>query len=406
MALMTRFKAGWNAFLDRPKHQDYVPYVSYGGRPDRLRLNFGNSKSIVNSVYNQIAVDVAAINIQHVRVNEEGRYEETINDSLNKALTYSANIDQTGRALIQDTVMSMLDEGCVAVIPFKTDGNPYETDSYKVESLRTAKILQWAPRRILVEAYNENTGRKEELWVDKRFTAIIENPFYATMNEPNSTAQRLIRVLNQLDRTNEQNSAGKMDLIIQLPYALNSERKQMQARNRRKEIEAQLTGSQYGIAYVDGTEKIVQLNRSVENNLWEQAKELTADLFNQLGMTQTIFDGTADEKTILNYTNRTIEPILNAITEEMRRKWISATASAQGQTIKYFRDPFKLVPVAQLAEISDKLTRNEITTSNEVRSFIGMKPSKDPKADELRNANLNHPDEEEKEVTVKETQVV
>jgi hypothetical protein len=328
-------------------------------------------------------------------LNEEGNYTETISSDLNNALTIEANIDQTGRNLIQDAVMSMFDEGVVAIVPVDTNIDPYDTEAYKIYSLRVGKIVEWYPYQVRVELYNERTGKKQEVVVDKAITAIIENPFYSVMNEPNSTLQRLVRVINQLDRTNEQNSAGKMDLIIQLPYAIKSSARQIQAEERRKNLEAQLTGSQYGIGYVDATEHITQLNRSLENNLWTQAKDLTADLYNQLGLTQSIFDGTADENTYLNYQNRTVNPIITAITEEMMRKWLSKTARTRGQAIKFFSDPFKLIPVSQLAEMSDKLTRNEIMSSNEVRSVIGLKPSKDPKADELRNSNLNHPDEGE-----------
>jgi ribosomal protein L21E len=387
-----RFRNGWNAFLGR----DPTPrYFGYGTsvRPDRLRLSRVNSRSIVNSIYNRIAVDAAMINVNHVRLNEEGNLEEIIKSDLNNVLTTEANLDQTGRNLIQDIVMSMFDEGCVAVIPIDSDFNPEDSESYKIYTARVGKILEWYPTSVRVEVYNERIGKKQELVVSKWTTAIIENPFYSLMNETNSTLQRLIRVLNQLDRTNEQCSAGKMDLIIQLPYAIKSQAREIQAEQRRKNLEAQLTGSQYGIGYIDGTEHVTQLNRSVENNLWSQAQDLTLDLYNQLGLTQSIFDGTADENTILQYYERSINPIMTAITEEFERKWLSKTARTQGQAIRYFRDPFKLIPVSQLAEISDKFTRNEIMSSNEIRSKVGLRPSKDPKADELRNSNLNHPDE-------------
>lgn len=399
-----RFRNGWNAFLGRDPTFKY----RYGGssvRPDRIRLSRTNARSIVNSIYNRIAVDVAAMNINHVRLNEEGNYEETINSDLNNALTIEANIDQTGRALVQDIVMSMFDEGCVAIIPVDTDEDPEDTAGYKIYTLRTGKITQWFPTEVRVEVYNERIGRKEEIDLPKSMVAIIENPFYSIMNEPNSTLQRLIRVLSQLDRTNEECSAGKMDLIVQLPYVVKSKAREIQAEKRRKDLEAQLTGSQYGIGYIDGTERVIQLNRSVENNLWSQAKDLTFELYNQLGLTQSIFDGTADEKTLLNYYDRTINPIITAIVEEMQRKWLSKTARSQGQAIRFFRDPFKLIPVSQLAEMSDKLTRNEIMTSNEVRSVIGLKPSKDPKADELRNSNLNHPDENQNEENSEEIDI-
>lgn len=392
--LTERFRNGWNAFLGRDPTFNYHG-SGYGGyyRPDRARLSRNNSRTIVNSIYNRIAVDVASMKIEHVRLDENGNYKETIKSDLNNALTKEANIDQTGKELIQDIVMSMFDEGCVAVVPVDTDIDPYQTDSYKIYSLRTGKIVEWYPQHVKVELYDERIGKKREIVVEKSIAAIIENPFYSIMNEPNSTLQRLIRVLNQLDRTNEQCSAGKMDLIVQLPYSIKSSARQAQAEERRKSLEAQLTGSQYGIGYIDSTEHITQLNRSVENNLWSQAKDLTFELYNQLGLTQSIFDGTADENTQLNYQNRTIAVILTAIVENMERKWISKTARTQGQAIRFFSDPFKLIPVNQLAEMSDKLTRNEIMTSNEVRSVIGLKPSDDPKADELRNSNLNHPDE-------------
>lgn len=390
-----RFKNAWDAFMGRdPTVIPTFSYYSGSSRIDRKRLNRNSLKTILSSVYNQIAVDCASIRLNHVRLDENGRYKETIKDGLNRVLTKEANIDQTGRDLVQDIVMSLLDEGSVAVVPVSTSENPNKTDSYDVYELRTGKITEWFPDRVRVEVYNERVGKKESIILSKRYVAIIENPFYAIMNEPNSTAQRLLRVLNQLDRMNEEHSSGKLDLIIQLPYVVKSESRRRQAESRRKDIETQLTDSAYGIAYTDGTERIVQLNRSLENNLWEQAKELQEQLYNQLGLTKSIFDGTADEKTLLNYNNRTIEPILSSITEEMERKWISRTAQTQGQAIRFFSDPFKLVPVEQLAEIADKFTRNEIMTSNEIRSVIGMKPFDDPKADELRNSNLNHPDEE------------
>lgn len=400
-----RLKNAWNAFMGR----DPTGVFSYaelgqssGINPSRIRLIRGNAKSIVSSVYNQIAVDCSSININHVRLNEDGRFVEVIDDDLNRVLTREANIDQTGRQLIRDIVISLLDEGVIAVVPFETDIDPKDTESYQVLKARTAKIIQWYPKHIKVEIYNEDTGQKVQKILEKRLCAIIENPFFTIMNEPNSIAQRLIRILNQLDRTNEQNSAGKLDLIIQIPYTIKSVAQQMLAKKRKKEIEDQLTGSQYGIAYVDATEKVIQLNRSVENNLWEQAKDLTTQLYNELGFSEAIFNGTADEKTMLNYNNRTIEPILSVIVEEMERKWLSKTAISQRQAIRFFKDPFKLVPVAQLAEIADKFTRNEIMSSNEFRSVIGLKPSDDPKADELRNSNLNHPDEEGKTNTVVE----
>ena len=404
-------KKTWNAFVSRlptrttrdspfeaSDYRYYGPGMMYGGfasRPDRMHFTRANARSIVTYIYNRIAVDCAQIDIRHVRLDEYGgRYKETIESSLNYCLTKSSNIDQTARAFIQDAVMSMFDEGCVALVPTDTDGeDPRYGESYKVEAIRTGKILEWYPQHVKVEVYNDLKGQKEQLTLPKKCVAIIENPFYATMNETNSTAQRLIRVLNQLDRTNEQNSAGKLDLIIQLPYVVRNDAKREQAEQRRKDIEAQLTGSQYGIAYTDGTERITQLNRAVENNLWTQAKDLTADLYNQLGLTEAIFNGTADEQTMLNYYSHTIEPILSALTEEMERKWLSQTARTQLQAIRFFRDPFKLVPINNLAEIADKFTRNEIMTSNEIRTVIGLRPSDDPKADELINSNINHPEE-------------
>lgn len=406
-------KRTWNAFvsrsptteadsyLRRPQGADYYqtffPGYSSAMRPDRMHFTRANARSLVTYIYNRIAVDCAQIDIRHVRLESyNGKFKEELRTSLNDCLTKSANIDQTGRAFIQDAVMSMFDEGCVALVPTDTDGDdPRYGESYKVEAIRTGRIVEWYPDKVKVYVYNDLTGQKQEILLPKKCVPIIENPFYSTMNEANSTAQRLIRVLNQLDRTNEQNSAGKLDLIIQLPYVVRNDAKREQAEARRRDIEAQLTGSQYGIAYTDGTERITQLNRAVENNLWTQAKELTADLYNQLGLTESIFNGTADEQTMLNYYNHTIEPILAAITEEMERKWLSQTAVSQLQAIRYFRDPFKLVPVNQLAEIADKLTRNEIMTSNEIRAIIGLRPSSDPNADKLINANLNHPEEGE-----------
>lgn len=399
-----RFKNAWYAFQGRDPTPEWDLQMGYATsfRPDRIQLSRNNLKSVVSSVYNQIAVDCSKIVVRHVRLDENEKYLETINDSLNRALTKEANIDQTGKALIQDTVLSLLDEGTVAIVPMVVDVDPKNTDSYKICEVRVGKILQWRPYHVFVEVYDDLTGQKKQKWFEKRTTAIIENPFYETMNEPNSTAKRLIKVLNQLDRTNEENSAGKLDLIVQLPYLVKGESRLKQAEKRRKDIEAQLTGSQYGIAYIDGTEKIIQLNRGIENNLWTQAVELKADLYNQLGFSDSIFNGTADEQTMLNYYDRTIEPIMSAIVENMERKWISKTAETQKQAIRFYKDPFKLVPVSKIAEIADKFTRNEVMTANEVRSIIGMKPSSDPKADELRNANLNHPDEEGTTSTVVE----
>ena len=389
-----RMKNTWNAFLGRDTISRVDYYSGWSSRPDRVRLSRGNDKSIVASIYNQIAVDVSSINFRHVRVDDEDNYIEDIKDStLNNIFKINANIDQTGRQFIHDLVLSMIDEGSVAIVPVDTSENPLNSNSFDIYSCRVGKVVGWLPQHVRVEVYNEITGKKEELTLPKRIVPIIENPFYMVMNEPNSTLQRLIRVLNQIDRLNEQNSAGKMDIIIQVPYSIKSQARKNQAEDRRKDIEAQLTGSQYGIAYIDGTERVIQLNRAVENNLWNQAKDLTEQLYNQLGMAKSIFDGTADEKTMLNYYNRTIDPICSRITESIIYKWLTKTAISQGQSIKYFRDPFKLVPVEQIAEIADKFTRNEIMTKNEFRSKIGMKPSDDPKADMLRNANINHPED-------------
>ena len=390
-SLGERLKNSWNAFLGRDPTHDY--YTSaYGGsgyRPDRVRLSRGTERSIVTSIYNQIAVDVSQVKIRHVRVNENDQFQEIIYSDLNNALSKSANIDQTGRALIKDLVLSMFDEGVVAVVPVVTKPSPVTNDSYKIYELRTAKILEWFPKDIRIEIYNDITGNKQQMVVGKKYTAIIENPFYSIMNEPNSTLKRLIRVLNQIDRLNEKNSAGKLDLIVQVPYPIKLKARKEQAEMRRRELEEQLTGSQYGVAYTDVTEKVVQLNRPLENNLWEQAKDLIDQLYKQLGFSPAIFDGTADETAMLNYNNRTITPIVTAITEEMERKWLTQTAITQGQAIRFFTDPFKLVPVANLADIADKFTRNEIMTSNEIRAVIGMEPFDDPKADMLINSNLN-----------------
>lgn len=392
---MSRLKHSWNAFMNRDPTTDYRdngPGYSY--RPDRPRLTRGNERSIVTSIYNRIAIDVASININHCRVDENGRFIETIQSSLNTCLNLEANIDQTGRSFMQDVVMSMLDEGCVAIVPVETTINPKISSSYDILSMRTGKILEWKPKTVRVRVYNEQTGNQEDITVPKNTVAIIENPLYAVINEPNSTMQRLVRKLNILDAVDEQSGAGKLDLIIQLPYTIKSEARRKQADTRRKEIEEQLAGSKYGIAYADGTEKITQLNRSVDNNLMKQIEYLTTMVYSQLGITQAILDGTADEQTMLNYHSRTIEPIVSAIVDEMKRKFLTKTARTQMQTITFFRDPFKLVPINNIADIADKFTRNEVLTSNEIRQIIGMKPSDDPKADELRNSNLNHPDEE------------
>lgn len=385
----SRLKHAWNAFMNRDPTPRYDRGATYSYRPDRPRLSRGNERSIVTSVYNRIAIDVASLQFRHVQLDENERYISTRDSGLNTCLTLEANIDQTGRAFIQDVVMSMLDEGVVAMVPVDTSFNPNATNSYDILSMRTAKILEWAPQQIRVQIYNDRTGQKEELWVPKKNVSIIENPLYAVMNEPNSTLQRLIRKLNLLDSIDEQSGAGKLDLIIQLPYTIKSESRRQQAETRRTDIEKQLAGSKYGIAYTDATERVTQLNRPVENNLMKQIEYLTSMLYSQLGMSQEVMNGTADEKTMLNYNNRSIEPIASAIVDEMKRKFLTKTARTQLQSVMFFKDPFKLVPVSQLAEIADKFTRNEIMSSNEIRQVIGMKPSDDPRADELRNKNLN-----------------
>ena len=390
MNIGSRLKHAWNAFMNRdPTEVDYDIGPAYYYRPDRPRLTRGNERSIVTAVYNRIALDVSDIDIRHVRLDENGRYIEDIDSGLNNCLTVEANIDQTGKAFIQDVVMSMLDEGCVAIVPVDTTLNPKVTGSYDINSMRTGKIIQWYPQHVKVNLYNDKTGRKEEVTLPKSMVAIVENPLYAVMNEPNSTLQRLIRKLNLLDYVDEQTGAGKLDLIIQLPYVIKSNARRQQAEDRRADIERQLKDSKYGIAYTDGTERITQLNRPVENNLMKQIEYLTSMLYSQLGINQAVLDGTADEKTMLNYTNRSICPIISAIVDEMKRKFLTKTARSQMQSIRYFKDPFKLVPVNEIAEISDKLTRNEIASSNEIRQIIGWKPSQDPAADELRNKNLN-----------------
>ena len=385
----SRLKHAWNAFFNKDPTYYHDIGSGYSYRPDRPRLTRGNEKTIVNSVYNRIALDVAAVDIMHVRLDENGRYLESIDSGLNNCLTLEANIDQSGRDFIHDVVMSMLDEGCVAVVPVDTNIKPNAGGAFDIMTMRTGKILEWYPQHVRVRVYNERTGQKEDIVVPKRTVAIIHNPLYAVINEPNSTMQRLIRKLNLLDAVDEQSSSGKLDLIIQLPYVIKTEARRKQAENRRKDIEQQLEGSKYGIAYTDGTERITQLNRPVENTLMSQVEYLTSMLYSQLGITQAIMDGTADEKTMLNYYNRTIEPFLSAIVDGMKRTFLTKTARSQRQSVEFFRDPFKLVPVSQISEIADKFTRNEIMSSNEIRQIIGMKPSSDPKADELRNKNLN-----------------
>lgn len=392
----SRLKHAWNAFSNRDPTGGYRfgAGPSYYYRPDRPRFSRGNERSIVTSVYNRIALDVASVDIRHVRLDDNDRFVEEIDGGLNDCLTIEANLDETARAFIHDAVVSMFDEGYIALVPIDTTGDPFLSGSYDIQTMRVGKIVEWHPKHVKVRVYNEQTGRKEDLLMLKRVVAIIENPFYAVTNEPNSTLQRLIRKLNLLDAVDEQSSSGKLDLIIQLPYVIKSEARREQAEKRRKDIENQLSGSKYGIAYTDGTEHITQLNRAVENNLMNQVKYLTELLYSQLGITQSILDGTADEKTMLNYQNRTIEPILSAITDEMKRKFLTKTARSQGQSIVFFSNPFKLIPLEKMAEIADKFTRNEIMSPNEIRQITGMKPSEDPSADELRNRNINQSTDE------------
>lgn len=406
MGVLDTLRHSWNAFFNRDPTQFYRD-IGHGAvyRPDRIRLSRGNERSIVASVCNRIALDVAALDVFHVQLDENGRFKSVIDSSLNECLTIEANLDQTGSAFIQDAVVSMLNEGAVALVPVETTRNPNITDSYDINSLRTGQILEWFPQHVKVRVYNERTGERENITLPKRAVAIIENPLYAVMNEPNSTLQRLIRKLNLLDVIDEQSGSGKLDLIIQLPYVIKSDTRRQQAEDRRKDIEKQLSGSKYGIAYTDGTEKITQLNRPVENNLMHQIEYLTSMLYSQLGLTQGIMDGTADEATMLNYYSRTIEPIIAAIVDEMKRKFLTKTARSQRKSIMFFRDPFKLVPVEKLADIADKFTRNEIMSSNEIRQTVGLKPSNDPRADELVNKNISAPKEEGNEIKSKEEEI-
>lgn len=390
-SVFSRLKHAWNAFLNKDPTDLTDIGASYYYRPDRPRLTRGNEKTIVTSIYNRIALDVAAIKIQHVRLDENNRYVETIQSGLNNCLNLEANLDQASKMFIQDVVISMMDEGVVALVPTDTTFNPNLTNSFDILTMRTGKILEWYPQHVKVRVYNEKTGEKEDVVMPKKMVGIIENPLYAVINEPNSTMQRLVRKLSLLDAVDEQSSSGKLDLIIQLPYTIKTDARRQQAENRRKDIEMQLRGSKYGIAYTDGTERITQLNRPLENNLLKQIEYLTSMLYSQLGITQTILDGTADEKTMLNYINRTIQPIVSAIVDEIKRKFLTKTARSQHQSIEFFSDPFKLVPINNIAEIADKFTRNEILTSNEIRQIIGMKPSSDPKADQLRNSNISAP---------------
>lgn len=395
LTLTSRLKNAWNAFTNNrdptPLYRDLGYGYSYAYRPDRPRFSRGNERSIITALYNRIALDVAAITIQHVQLDENGRFLEVVKSGLNNCLTMEANIDQTGRSFVQDIVMSMLDEGHVAVVPVDTNINPMNTESFDILTMRTGRVKEWYPQHVKIELYNDRKGKKEEIYLPKSKVAIIENPLYAVVNEPNSTLQRLIRKLNILDAIDEQSGSGKLDMIIQLPYAVRGETKRQQAETRRKDLEDQLTNTKYGIGYIDAAERITQLNRPIENNLMKQIEYLTSMLYSQLGMTQAVLDGTADEKTMLNYNTRALEPIISAIVDEMKRKFLSKTARTQNKSIMFFRDPFKLVPVGDIAEIADKFTRNEIATSNEIRQVLGWKPSADPKADQLVNSNISQP---------------
>lgn len=391
-SLGERLKKGWNAFRnnkDPTFEQAQWNVYSSTFRPDRLRLTGGNEKSIITAIYNRIALDVASISIKHVRVDENGRYKEEIKSPLNNVLTLDANTDQTGRALIQDAVLSMFDEGVVAIVPVDVKGDPILSDSYEIYTVRTAKILEWYPEHIRISMYDERTGKRDEIVIPKRIAAIVENPFYAVMNDRNSVLKRLVRKLNLLDAVDEQSASGKMDLIIQLPYAAKTPLKKQQAEDRRHDIESQLIDSKYGIAYIDGTEHVVQLNRAVENNMMSSIEYLTSMLYSQLTLTPEVMNGSAKEEVMLNYNNRTVEPIVAAIVDEMNRKYLTPTARTQGQRIQYFREPFRLVPINGIADIADKFTRNEILSPNEIRGIVGFRPSDDAEADKLRNRNIN-----------------
>jgi len=388
MSVKNRLVHAWNAFLNLDKHEPFESAASYGSRPDRTRLRFTNEKTIISSILTRIAIDVAELVIKHVRLDDQGRFDEEINSGLNECLNVEANIDQAARAFRQDTVMTMFDEGVIAVVPVDTTLNPNVSGGFDIKTMRVGRIVRWSPERVRVLVYNEKTGNREEVNLSKKFTAVVENPLYTVMNEPNSTLQRLVRKLNLLDAVDEQSSSGKLDMIIQLPYVIKSDSRRKQAEQRRKDIEFQLKGSQYGIAYTDGTEKITQLNRPSENNLLKQVEYLTELLYSQLGITKSVMDGTASESEMLNYHHRTIKPIMDAFVEAMRRTFLTKTARSQKQSIMYFRDPFVLVPIEKLAEVADKFTRNEILSSNEMRSIVGRPPSKESKADQLRNSNM------------------
>lgn len=400
----SRLKHAWNAFLNKDPTTYYRNIgAGYSYRPDRPRLTRGNERSIITSIYNRIAIDVAAISIKHVKLDENDRFLSVVNSGLNNCINLEANVDQTGRAFIQDVIMSLLDEGSVAIVPVDTSFDPTISNSYDILSMRTGKIVDWHPQYVKVRLYNDRTGIQEDIDLPKNMVGIIENPLYSVINEPNSTMQRLVSKLNLLDSIDQQSGSGKLDLIIQLPYVIKTEARRKEAEKRRAEIEDQLSGSRYGIAYTDGTEKVTQLNRPVENNLMGQIEFLTSMLYSQLGITQSVLDGTADEKTMLNYYNRSVEPFVAAIVDEMKRKFLTKTARSQRQSIMYLRDPFKLVPVSQLADIADKFTRNEVLSSNDMRGIIGYKPSKDPKADELRNKNLNATQSQNETPSVEDT---
>lgn len=395
MSIGERLQHAWNAFFSRDPTPDYREYgMSYSYRPDRPRLTRGNERSIITSVINRIAMDAASIDIRHVQLDENERYVGTIKSGLNNCLTVEANIDQTGQAFKQDIYMSMMDEGCIAIVPVDTDLDPNVTGSYDIDTMRTAKILEWRPKTVKVRIYNDRTGLQEDVVVQKKYVGIVENPLYAVMNEPSSTLQRLVRKLNLLDAIDEQSGSGKLDLIIQLPYVIKTEARRQQAEKRRGDIESQLSGSKYGIAYTDGTERITQLNRPVENNLMKQVEYLTSTLYSQLGITQGIMDGTADEKTMINYENRTVAVFVSTVVDEMKRKFLTKTARTKMQSVMFFKDYFKLVPVQELATIADTFTRNEIMSSNEVRHILCLKPSSDPSADQLRNKNLSQSNQE------------
>ena len=395
LSIGSRFRRAWNVFRNRDLKADMSWQLGYGDsrRADRVVLSSNNEKTIVNAIYNRIALDVAALKFRHVRLDENGRFKEEMGTNLNEVLSVEANIDQSGRAFIHDLALSMIDEGVVAAVPVETSEDPEVSSSYDIYQMRVGPIVEWYPQHVKVHLYNSVTGQHQDISFRKKDVAILENPFYAVMNAPNSTLQRLIRKLRILDVIDEQAGSGKLDLIIQLPYTIRSEARQQQAEVRRKSVEDQLAGNKLGIAYIDSTEKVIQLNRSVENNLLKQVEYLTSMLYSQLGLNQSILDNTADEQTQLSYSNKIVEPIASTITDEFKRKFLTKTARSQGQSIMFFTEPFRMTPAAQMADLADKLTRNEILTSNEVRQIIGMKPSTDPKADELRNSNLNHPDE-------------